>query len=279
MKTRTLLLLLISMTLFACKKDNDEDKIPSPNDVVPDPEGTVLISINGDNDFKGISISDAGNFYGFTLHADAGNYRINDWTFSGLGNMMGLGNIVTIPQSGYVAEYAVRAGYGYVGKENRINYYESSYECNFIRFWVEYTSEAGAEIKYQYPFKGLNKEIQFTSNEIMLENRSSAKGIIELKEMAPFIASLTPDGTTAHEWLRLSHSENGAFAVTAKSGNQNVSAREAIVTIKGNNSDTKTVKVVQQGTTAQMKQKSTCSGWDFNTVWNISEGVSYPTFR
>lgn len=32
-------------------------------------------------------------------------------------------------------------------------------------------------------------------------------------------------------------------------------------------------------TTAQMKQQSTFTGWDFNTVWAIEEGVSYPYLR
>jgi hypothetical protein len=275
MKTKTFLLLLVSIALFACKKDNGEDPIPSPNDVVPDPEGTVLISVmnrsNGNNDFKGIRITDAGNFYG------------SDWTFSGLGNMMGLGNIVTIPQSGYVAEYSARAGYGYVGKQSITNGY-NSYECNFIRFWVEYTSETGAEIRYQYPFKGLSKELQLISNEIILENGSSAQGTVELKEMAPFKASVTS------EWLRLSHSENGAFAVTARSENQNVSAREATVTVTGSNSETKTVKVIQQGAAPFMSipenQKnisaaSTASNGTIaltaNTDWSVSSDVSWCT--
>ncbi|HOW29614.1 MAG TPA: GLUG motif-containing protein [archaeon] len=32
-------------------------------------------------------------------------------------------------------------------------------------------------------------------------------------------------------------------------------------------------------TTAQMKTQSTFSGWDFSTVWNITEGVTYPFLR
>jgi len=32
-------------------------------------------------------------------------------------------------------------------------------------------------------------------------------------------------------------------------------------------------------TTAQMKQQATFVGWDFNVIWNITEGVTYPFFR
>lgn len=32
-------------------------------------------------------------------------------------------------------------------------------------------------------------------------------------------------------------------------------------------------------TTVQMKQQATYVGWDFNTVWKIEEGLSYPTLR
>jgi prepilin-type N-terminal cleavage/methylation domain-containing protein len=32
-------------------------------------------------------------------------------------------------------------------------------------------------------------------------------------------------------------------------------------------------------TTAQMRQQATYSGWDFSTVWQIDEGVGYPTLR
>ena len=31
--------------------------------------------------------------------------------------------------------------------------------------------------------------------------------------------------------------------------------------------------------TAEMKQKSTYSGWEFDTIWQIEEGVSYPTLK
>ena len=31
-------------------------------------------------------------------------------------------------------------------------------------------------------------------------------------------------------------------------------------------------------TTAEMKQQATYTGWDFNTIWQINEGVDYPTF-
>jgi hypothetical protein len=32
-------------------------------------------------------------------------------------------------------------------------------------------------------------------------------------------------------------------------------------------------------TTAQMKQQATFTNWDFNTIWQINQGVSYPTFK
>lgn len=32
-------------------------------------------------------------------------------------------------------------------------------------------------------------------------------------------------------------------------------------------------------TTAQMKQQATFAGWDFATIWQITENVTYPTFR
>jgi len=28
-----------------------------------------------------------------------------------------------------------------------------------------------------------------------------------------------------------------------------------------------------------MKQQATFVGWDFNTIWNITEGTTYPFFR
>ncbi len=30
---------------------------------------------------------------------------------------------------------------------------------------------------------------------------------------------------------------------------------------------------------AQMRQRASFAGWDFDTVWQIDEGVSYPTLR
>lgn len=48
------------------------------------------------------------------------------------------------------------------------------------------------------------------------------------------------------------------------------------------NKDTAGITRVTDGipkTTQEMKQKSTFIGWDFNTIWQIEEGISYPTLR
>jgi hypothetical protein len=35
----------------------------------------------------------------------------------------------------------------------------------------------------------------------------------------------------------------------------------------------------QPRTTAAMRQQATFTGWDFSSVWQINEGVGYPTLR
>ena len=146
--------LMVLGLLFAvsCSKDDDPS---DPNTSVPDPQGTVLVSMrnanNGstqvtpdgcDNSFR---IGNDDNFEGVY----SGRYQ-----FVTIGPMKGLGNVTQIPSSGWAAKVAVRPGYGYVAQ------CQSSKTC--VRIYVENYIESvsggviGADVKYQSPFETLS---------------------------------------------------------------------------------------------------------------------------
>lgn len=115
---------------------------------MPDPTGTVLLSMRNDDgtSLDGLYIGNDDNFHG------------NGWKIASMGKVRGLGNVASIPTSGWADRVAVVPGNGYVAH----NYWSDE----FVRIWVsDYISGAttggviGAEVKYQKPFRGLDEAI------------------------------------------------------------------------------------------------------------------------
>ncbi len=132
---KILLIIATLLLVLSCKKE------PNYND----PQGTIIVEVDEYNRFLEISINEADNFY---------SDPTIDWQFCNLGEVNGLGNITTIPTSGYTAEVPIRVCNGYIGRRvytpNAIEY---------VAFYVDSYKQAApgkravATIRYLHPFK------------------------------------------------------------------------------------------------------------------------------
>lgn len=135
MKQQLLLMAALSVLAAGCGKDDDAS---NPNARVPDPEGTVPLSMRNAN---------SGGTYLDGIYIDNGDNFAGGW-FVSLGAMKGLGNVVSIPSSGWAGKVSAVPGTGYVALSS----------SGFYRIYVEEYMVStdggiiGAEIKYQTPF-------------------------------------------------------------------------------------------------------------------------------
>ena len=156
-----LFVIIISVltALSSCDKNDDTffNEIPdidNPFEILPDPEGTIQLSMRDDDNGKtlldNIYISDE-NF--------ASNYVWpgNTVTFVSLGSMNGLANIKQIPTTGWASKVAVVPGNGYIAYDRSNDSYYRLYVTNYI---VSTTGGIiGADVKYQMPFYGKDEAI------------------------------------------------------------------------------------------------------------------------
>ena len=165
MKTKSLFLSMLvmmmvsvmSISLVSCGGDDDPDpdsgQAIKPDAKVDDPTGTISLSMRNANNGKTyldhIYINTGDNF-----DSSTGNVY-----FASIGAVYGLGNVSTIPTTGWTNQIAVKPGNGYVAYDR--------YSNTFYRIYVEDYIEAavtggviGAEVKYQKPFKGKDEAIK-----------------------------------------------------------------------------------------------------------------------
>ena len=164
-------LALCAVVTFSCTSDEPDNpnngEIISPDTPVPDPTGTVLLSMryqnNGGTELDEIIIVNE-NFngeYGYTSFVD-------------LGPVNGLGNVTTIPKEGWASQVKVVPGHGYVAYTHgyvRKYYGPSDPQCYRI-YVVDYIYSTsggiiGADIKYQRTFNGLDQELILDKSEII----------------------------------------------------------------------------------------------------------------
>lgn len=150
--------------LSSCDKNDDTffNEIPdidNPFEILPDPEGTIQLSMRDDDNGKtlldNIYISDENfaSYYRYTTPEGPVLYV----TFVSLGNMSGLANIKQIPTTGWASKVAVVPGNGYIAYDNLTDSYYRLYVTDYI---VSTTGGIiGADVKYQVPFYGKDEAI------------------------------------------------------------------------------------------------------------------------
>ena len=137
--------LAIAMLATSCKENSFNPQVK-----VPDPEGTITVKVRNADNGKTIVeymfyITKSNNFTGY----------YSGYEFVDYGAVRGLGNVVSIPKSGWADQVAVIPGHGYVMRHLSNGYYK------YIRLYVvEEIVGAntnggiiGAVVKYQYPFE------------------------------------------------------------------------------------------------------------------------------
>lgn len=156
MKTKQFFFVALAIAMLATScKDNSS----SPQAKVPDPEGTITVKVRNANNGKTyvegwFYITESNNFGGLAdLYVDC--------QFVDYGAVRGLGNVVSIPKSGWAYQVAVIPGHGYVMrlKDRSDHVYVVGEE--YVRLYVvEELVGAntnggiiGAVVKYQYPFE------------------------------------------------------------------------------------------------------------------------------
>lgn len=231
-------MLCVSLTSCGDDDDNtnpDNGQPVNPSTSVSDPTGTVALSMrNYDN----------GRTYLDNIYIRNENFQ--GAMFVSFGAVKGLGNVSSIPTTGWADQVAVVPGYGYVA-------YDQS-KKQFYRIYVvdEIASTTGgvigAEIKYQKPFKGVDEDIQLPKNAVTVNaNGGSDQVIFKNKSILVFGASSNEswchvNGCSTYEYYFL---YNGVSISCDK--NTLSTSREATVTIETAYGKKTTIKVTQAG--------------------------------
>ena len=164
-KTFKLLSLLLAsaltLTTTACgdddapmnPKDPDEPTVVPPDKPIKDPDGTIVVNLRNDDD--DIYIGDCG-----IAMNDVNNFRMQLGEIADIGEVAGLGNVTTIPESGWTSRTVVVPGHGYVLRRSFNSGYPSynTYYTYARLYATEYLLSTsggiiGVQIKYQTPFE------------------------------------------------------------------------------------------------------------------------------
>lgn len=166
MKTKFFMMMALVVLLIGGNACTEEDKGLVPDDgislgnggdAVPDPEGTVLVSVRNENNGRTVvNLPEVGDFY-----IDKGDNFVPNYSgleFCSVGAVNGLGNVREAPSGGWAPKVAVQEGTGYFVRYKRDSYYV------YARLYVEkYILSAantilGAYVKYQSPYEPENIE-------------------------------------------------------------------------------------------------------------------------
>lgn len=207
---------------LSCSKDDDKDEFePTENVSSQDPEGTIVLNMEGGASGNYYKIGELGE-----IHVDAANnfrgydrysYKIE---FVTIGKVDGLSKVNQIPTSGWAESAAVIPGTGYM-----MRYYPSSYSKDnpqYVRIYVvdyltstytdetgnTYGSTTGATIKYQAP---LQQKINLDNSSLTFANIGNVSKSIKLKTPTHLSVKEKPEWcwVTAYvDSVRITVSEN-----------------------------------------------------------------------
>lgn len=228
---------MLSVSLISCGGDDNDDpnngQPVNPGTNVNDPTGTVTLAMRN---------TDNGNTY-------LDNIRIKNENFIGasfvsLGAVRGLGNVSTIPTSGWADQVAVEPGYGYVAYSNN-QFYRIYVVDNIVN-----TSGGvmGADIKYQKPFKGVDEAIQLPKAAVTISANGSSEQIIFKNK-----SILVYEASSDQSWCHVNKCSTNDFyflyngvSISCDKNAQSES-REATVTLETAYEKKVTIKVTQAG--------------------------------
>lgn len=231
------LLAIAAMAVAATSCTKEEIDSPGtdpgsdPTVQVPDPEGTITLSMRNDRGtyLDNFYIDDADNF--------SGGY------FVSLGEMKGLGNVTRIPKHGWSSKTAVVPGTGYVA----YNSYDGFYRLFVTSYTVNTMNEIiGADVKYQTPFYP-TETIKLPLQVLEFGQASGSQNIVfDNENIVPFIVSSSADWCQVYTSSTLDYSfltDGIIVTVTPNEGAQ----REATVSIMDGNYNIQEISIIQAG--------------------------------
>lgn len=231
------LLAIAAMAVAATSCSKEEIDSPGtdpgsdPTVQVPDPEGTITLSMRNDRGtyLDNFYIDDADNF--------SGGY------FVSLGEMKGLGNVTRIPKHGWSSKTAVVPGTGYVAYNSYGRFYRlfvTSYTVNSMNEII------GADVKYQTPFYP-TETIKLPLQVLEFGQAGGSQNIVfDNENIVPFIVSSSADWCQVYTSSTLNYSfltDGIIVEVTPNEGAQ----REATVSILDGNNNVQEISIIQAG--------------------------------
>lgn len=211
-----------ALVVSGCSSDDPDPEggsVISPDKDVPDPTGTVLLSMrNGDGtSLNGLYIGKDDNFNGY------------NWKIASIGPVKGLGNVADIPVAGWAYKVAVTPGYGYVAYDGLSDEYYRIYVTDYITSATN-GGVIGADIKYQKPFKGLNEAISLKQDKVVLSAEGGEEQLVfDNSSIIPFKV------TSSEEWCRVKKASTRDFEflydAIVVSCDETYSAEEATATV------------------------------------------------
>ena len=221
----TIMVCMLSVSLISCGGDDDDSPSGGGGTVNPggttDPAGTISLSMR--NASSGtttidnvIYINKSDNFEGYYSNV----------CFASVGSIKGLGNVTSIPTSGWAKQVAVKPGYGYVA------YYNGTFYRIYVEDFIEGTSGGviGAEVKYQKPFKGKDEKIALDETSLSFPAGGGLQTLtFKNSSIIPFTA------TSSEDWCQVTTSSTNDVGIPdgiAIYVNPNSSSTEATITLK-----------------------------------------------
>ena len=231
------LLAIAAMAVAATSCTKEEIDSPGtdpgsdPTVQVPDPEGTITLSMRNDRGtyLDNFYIDDADNFSG--------------GHFVSLGEMKGLGNVTRIPKHGWSSKTAVVPGTGYVAYDS----YDGFYRLFVTSYTVNSMNEIiGADVKYQTPFYP-TEAIKLPLQALEFGQAGGSQNIVfDNENIVPFIVSSSADWCQVYTSSTLDYSfltDGIIVTVTPNEGAQ----REATVSIMDGNYNIQEISIIQAG--------------------------------
>ena len=229
---------MLTVSFISCGGDDDNEnpnngQPVNPGTTVNDPEGTISLSMrNADN----------GKTYLDNIYISNENFR--GAYFTSVGAVKGLGNVPTIPTTGWAEQMSVIAGNGYVAYSNN----------QFYRIFVVSDIVAttggiiGADIKYQKPFKGVDEAVSINEKNLTFDKNGGSQSLVfNNKNIILF------DAYSDQSWCRVQKSSTYDYfflynAVTISVEPSSELAEEtANVTLKSVYGKEMTIKVTRAG--------------------------------
>ncbi len=258
----------------SCSDGDDEPKNPNegeevdPNTPTTDPDGTIMLSMDLGNQTtrigKFLYLSQSGNLT--IAESDLSqDYESDDYPSAivSIGSCFGLGNITSIPLTGWSSATKARKGYGYI--------YYDGYEGRYYRIYVDKekideskvdgvvieSGLVGFDVKYQHPFNGADVEITPEVTSLTLDSGAPYSQAVMFTNTAVVSFTISVDYTddmNSDGWLNVRKCTDKAQPFLANgvmievySENLGSQAREADIKLTTAFGKETVIKVTQSG--------------------------------